>query len=181
MNNRSSLKLKKLLATLLVIALFASESCNLFGSEPKSELEKLPPATMEGKNTFGCLVNGKAWVTRTSTDVLAFYQSGVLQVSAYIDEKGREQAIDLIVLNGLTQGTTYDLTNIPSHAATFSWVRPSGICFYEEENTISGNLTITKLDQTNLIVAGVFEFTTVVAGCDTIKVTNGRFDVLYAN
>jgi hypothetical protein len=132
---------------------------------------------MEGKNTFGCLVNGGAWVTRVSTDVLAFYQSGVLQVSASVDNS----SIDLIVLNGLTQGATYDLTNTPSHAATFSWVRPSGICFYEEENTLIGEFNVTKLDQSKLIISGSFEFTTVTPVCDTIKVTNGRFDVLYAN
>lgn len=28
------------------------------------ELAKLPPATTEGKGTFGCLVNGKAWLPK---------------------------------------------------------------------------------------------------------------------
>jgi len=181
MNNRSPLRLKKLLPTLLVIALFACESCDLFGSEPKSELEKLPPATMEGKNTFGCLVNGKAWVTRTSTDVLAFYQSGVFQISAGIEETNRDQGITIVVHNGLTQGDPYDLSDDPDRQSRYGGTLPHNLCFYDDENTLSGNLTITRLDQINLVVSGLFEFTTVVAGCDTIKITNGRFDVLYAN
>ncbi len=175
------LQFKKLPAIALIISLAACESCNLFGTDPKSELEKLPPATQQGKNTFGCLVNGKAWVTRTSTDVTSFYQSGALQVSAGIDESGRDQGISLILLNSVVQGASYDLTNDPQYQSSFSWIKSPMICFYEAENTLIGNLTITKLDQTNLIIAGRFEFTTVVSNCDTIRVTDGRFDLLYAN
>lgn len=173
--------LHKFLTLLSILFLSAFGSCNLFNPEPKSELEKLPPATMEGKNTFGCLVNGKAWVTKTSTDVTSFYQSGALQVSAGIDESGRDQGISLILLNSVVQGASYDLTNDPQYQSSFSWIKSPMICFYEAENTLIGNLTITKLDQTNLIIAGRFEFTTVVANCDTIRVTDGRFDLLYAN
>ncbi len=180
MKKSISFLIKKLPAIALIISLAACESCNLFGTDPKSELEKLPPATQQGKNTFGCLVNGRAWVTRTSTDVSSFYQSGVLQVSADISE-GNRQHIDLIVLNGVIEGTTYDLTDNSKCGAKFSWIKTSMICFYEAENTLIGSLTITKVDQAKLIVSGQFEFTTIVSGCDTIKVTNGRFDVLYAN
>lgn len=180
MKNLISLPFKKLPTIILVIALLVCESCNLFES-PKTELEKLPPATMEGKSTFGCLVNGKARVTRVSTDVLSDYQSGVLQISAGIDEKDRDQGITLAILSGVTQGSSYNLSNDPQYEAKFNWVKPSMLCFYDDENTISGTLTITKLDQTKLIVSGLFEFTTVVAGCDTIRVTDGRFDILYAN
>jgi Family of unknown function (DUF6252) len=170
--------MKKLFHILLSIFLICASCEN--DPSPNSELAKLPPATQSGKNTFGCLVNGKAWVTRTTTDALAFYQSGVMQISADINEKNRKQYLDLITLNGLTQGAVYDLSNDPEYEAKFSWVLPSGICFYEEENTLSGQLTITKLDQVKYIVSGLFEFTTVVSGCDTIKVTDGRFDLLYA-
>ena len=31
---------------------------------PMTELEKLPAITMEGANTFGCLVNGEAWTPK---------------------------------------------------------------------------------------------------------------------
>ena len=30
----------------------------------ENELAKLPPATQTGANTFGCLLNGKAWVAQ---------------------------------------------------------------------------------------------------------------------
>lgn len=40
----------------------------------------------------------------------------------------------------------------------------------------SGTLTITRLDQQAGIIAGTFSFTLAQPGCDTIKVTQGRFD-----
>ncbi len=172
--------MKRFSYIVVLVLLTGFESCNDI-IDPKTELEKLPPATQEGKSTFGCLVNGKAWVTRTTTDASSFYQSGVLQVSADIDETNREQHIDLIVVNGLTQGTVYDLTNNTKSKAKFSWVLPIGICFYEGEDTLTGQLTIKRLDQINLIISGLFEFITITSGCDTIKVTDGRFDLLYAN
>jgi hypothetical protein len=39
-----------------------------------------------------------------------------------------------------------------------------------------GTLTIIRLDLTKGIIAGTFEFTLAKPGCDTIRVTNGRFN-----
>ncbi len=166
---------------IVMLVLFTGfESCDDI-INPKTELEKLPPATQEGKSTFGCLVNGKAWVTNSSTDALAVYQSGLLQVSAGIDETNRQQGMILVFSNGVEEGSLYDLAWDIKNKVEFSSRNPSGICFYERQHAMGGNLKITKLDQVNLIVSGLFEFTTVVSGCDTIKVTDGRFDLLYAN
>lgn len=43
----------------------------------------------------------------------------------------------------------------------------------------SGSMTITKLDRTNRLIVGIFNATLSKAGCDTIKITNGRFDVKF--
>ncbi len=172
--------MKKLFYFLIFILLTSCESCDDI-INPKTELEKLPPATQQGKSTYGCLVNGKAWVTRTSTDALADYQSGVLQISAGIDETNRDQGITLAVLGGITQGLTYSLANNPKCEAVFGWIKTSVTCSYDGDKTLNGKLTITKLDQVNLIISGLFEFNTFTPGCDSIKVTDGRFDLLYAN
>ena len=47
--------------------------------KPKTELEKLPPATQEGKETWGCLINSKAW---NETIAAGHYQNGSLAVYA---------------------------------------------------------------------------------------------------
>src|SRR6187549_3627890 len=108
--------MKRFFYMVIFILLTGCESCDDI-INPKTELEKLPAATQTGKSTFGCLVNGKAWVTRTTTDALADYQSGVLQISAGIDETNRDQGITLVILSGLAQGLSYDLTNDPQYEA----------------------------------------------------------------
>ena len=37
---------------------------SVFYSACNEDEDKLPPITMEGKNTFGCLVNGKVFVSK---------------------------------------------------------------------------------------------------------------------
>lgn len=173
------MNLKSLLTFFVSILLISSEGCENNIPAPKTELEKLPPATQEGKNTFGCLVNGKAWVTESSIDAIALYEMAVLQISAGIEEKDRDQGITLAILGGITQGMSYDLSLDPEYEAKFGWIRPERICTYDDDSTLSGRLTITKLDASKFIVAGEFEFITVVQDCDTIKVTDGRFDLTY--
>jgi hypothetical protein len=39
-----------------------------------------------------------------------------------------------------------------------------------------GTLTITRLDLQAGIISGTFEFTLAKPGCDTVRITQGRFD-----
>lgn len=48
---------------------------------------------------------------------------------------------------------------------------------YETQSLNSGELKITKLDRENFIISGTFWFTAVNDQGDTIRVTDGRFDV----
>lgn len=70
--------MKTLLNFLLLAILAGFSSCGLFSDndEPKTELEKLPPITQTGENTFGCLVNGEALVAPNTTQITAIYQGG---------------------------------------------------------------------------------------------------------
>jgi len=45
-----------------------------------------------------------------------------------------------------------------------------------EVSHLDGQLTLTRLDEQAGIIAGTFEFTIAKPGCDTIRVTDGRFD-----
>ena len=75
--------MKYLLSILSLALIGCFSSCNLFSSEddePKTELEKLPPLTTTGENTFGCLVNGEALVVTNTLEITAIYQGGVLQL-----------------------------------------------------------------------------------------------------
>lgn len=164
----------KKIAYLLLAVLINCE----YDPELSSNALKLPYATQTGRNTFGCLVNGKAWMPHASTDAIAFYQAGVLQISADISG-GNDRGITMIVLGGLTQGASYDLANNPKAEAIIGWRNSSRHCVYDRNNTFSGQLTITKLDQVRYIISGLFEFKSFVSDCDTVRVTDGRFDFFY--
>lgn len=174
---------------LLLISLFCSclllQNCSLFdfNAKPKTELEKLPRATNTGEGTFGCLVDGKAWVaksgswSRPATD--AYYQNDVLHISAGLITNNFSQRITMrMVFPNLTE-KDYILIDYPTGEGLVEDIRNS--CLYETSSTHSGKLTITFFDNINYIISGTFEFECYSIDCDKIvKVTHGRFDLNYA-
>lgn len=167
---------------LLLLTLLSFTSCKKKDVKPG---EQLPAATMEGKNTFGAMVNGKVWVNKgrpnfyqPNLDVVydPNYAGGSLDIRAYRKIKDNPSVFESMFI-GMTQvdheGVYYwNDTSIGS--AFFS----SEFCDYrtEPETFREGTLEITKLDMKNGIIAGTFEFTVAKPGCDTIRVTEGRFD-----
>jgi hypothetical protein len=164
----------------ILLLLSSCEGCKIDEPKPKTELEKLPPATQEGKNTFGCLVNGKAYVP-IGIDAGAVYQLGILQIYGLLNTPSRELTIVLRENNNQLETKTYSLTDFPARSATAYVGKPPAIigCVYDYPATYMGSVTITKIDRVKYIISGVFEFSTALAGCDTLKITNGRFDLEY--
>lgn len=170
------IKLPKFLSPVLIIALFLLGSCN---DDSQTEKEKLPPATQTGENTFGCLVDGKAWVTETSIDAYGFYQSGVLSITALLEKKGIDQGMGFIIHDLNLEEKIYTLSLPPDKYAAFG----DNIlnCGFETASLYSGTLTVTNFDSNRFIVSGTFEFEAYSDDCNRIvKVTEGRFDLNYA-
>ena len=145
--------------------------------QPLSELEKLPAATQEGKNTFGCLVDGKAWVTKSSIDATAFYQMGILSISAGVVNKDFYQGIQLNLFEEDLQTIEY-LLNIGKNDALLSDLRYK--CRYNTTPAFGGSININHFDQSvgKWIISGTFEFEAYSEECQkTVKVTDGRFDL----
>jgi hypothetical protein len=70
------------LRSLSFLLLFTLTATNCGKPPIEKEISKLPPYTEEGKNTFGCLVDGKAWIPKGS-----FYNSGASAVSTTYDSR----------------------------------------------------------------------------------------------
>jgi hypothetical protein len=171
--------LKKSLWWIAIVLLSACEGCE--EPQPKTELEKLPPATQEGKNTFGCLVNGKAWVTKTSIDARAFYQQGTLSISAGINENDREQGIGFIIQDIDLIVEKYPLNDTLLRFAELGDDITNCI-FKIDSNASGGDLIISHFDKTNRIISGKFYFKAFSVDCnDSVTVNEGRFDLMYAN
>ena len=178
---------------LLIIScffLFTTISCK----KAKTGIDALPPATQEGKDTFGCLVNGVAFTPKGSTlggPILSSYyqyldsptaQGYFFNVSANRSENNISKSISIGANNIIIkQGNTYILKN-------YSQVNEAyGSCAiitgagnnneYLTKGNFKGELYISKLDEINQIVSGTFWFDSVNDKGDKVEVREGRFDV----
>ena len=152
---------------------------HLFSCEQE---EVLPHATQEGKNTFGCLINGDVWVPKgyngTPKLDLSYdpgYAGGALNLNAYRISGENREYLTIFASEVKSKGV-YELVDTDSAAAIF---RISGRCSYDLDDNVerTGKLIITNFDLDKAIISGTFEFTLAKPGCDTIRVTEGRFDM----
>jgi len=149
----------------------------------------LPPATQTGEQTFGCLINGEAFLPPSfgSNSPSAFYQfvdgAYTLGISAGTGGGTELKSINIGCLDmPLIEETNYTLLEkIPSNYFG-QYTIGGGIDFNGITSTSNpGNLTITNFDQTNFIISGTFNFTVLDNDGNEINITNGRFDMNYTN
>jgi len=178
-----------LLATLLGLS-----QCQKKDAPPAKPEDQLPPATQTGAGTFGCLLNGQPWTPKGfngSPNILVTYdptyKGGSLSITAYRYPTDAQQA-QYIKFGGdqLNKPGTYTLatTNNPAPSST------NGVLFADGNiaspcnmyqvgigtTQTAGQFTITRLDLTNRIVSGTFNFTLSQASCTSIQLAEGRFD-----
>ncbi len=148
--------------------------------------EQLPPDTQTGANTFGCLVNGQAWTPKGNNGTSNYsvsYDTGInggifsLQTYRYPDASNAFQSIALDVSSNLQVGS-YSFRSPQRTRAVFNDTKIR--CYWSSADSATtyrrGTLIITRLDRQAGIVSGTFSFTLYKPGCDSIRVTKGRFD-----
>lgn len=142
-----------------------------------TELEKLPPATQSGRRTFGCLVDGKAWVIEGITDVDGYYQMGTLFIAASVANNVIVQEIAIGLQDNNLTTQDYLLSDYPY--GRLNDLRSN--CDHRTSSNYSGKLTITHLDKTRSIISGTFAFEAYSSDCEkVVRITDGRFDIYYA-
>ncbi len=180
-------KIEKL-CYLLLLLILAVSSCR------KDEIPtELPPATTEGANTFGCLIDGEPWVAyiKDEGDPLNVFNDKV--DVQYDDEEYLRVLADFwIPADSISQSfilhcNVYpDDLNSPSFRLStklYDFTNPCGT-FILDSSRPSG-LSITRLDLEEHIVSGEFFFSLIddrdCPETDTvrIRVTSGRFDAQY--
>jgi hypothetical protein len=177
------------LIPLVAITLTASR-CKKNKNEPETELEKLPPITQTGVNTFGCLVNGVAWLpngTKPSNGgpniqvyVDPTFQGGKFTISGNKFNEIGINSVDLGAIN--CQGVGQFSFSQNNLSIIYIKSIPNSNCqiFNTDQGTYKiGYLNISKYDLASRIFSGTFEVTLYNPNTytDTIKITNGRFDV----
>lgn len=156
-------------------------ACDESDSKDASDL---PPITMEGNNTFGCMLDGKVWIPISNFSEGGIYTelqtvTDTIGINIYADNAKDENGFTLSVYDSpaIKTGKVYDLTN-PNFFVQYSWQNEEIVCLYEE--TESGSIIFTRFDLTNRIVAGTFEFNAHSLECsESVVVTEGRFDLTF--
>ncbi|MBP6302035.1 MAG: hypothetical protein KBB37_03765 [Bacteroidia bacterium] len=179
--------MKNKYSLVLLLAAFCCMGVQCKEDEPDKteELAKLPPATTKGRNTFGCLINGKAFPQSSEGyhEKMVYYYDGELFVS-YSTMFNSFDANEIITIRtnkihseGIFQiepiagedqfsvntgGNLYSCRYFPSH---------------EDRNAL---ITITRLDSINHIISGKFSFKAKTRqGDKEVSVEHGRFDFFY--
>ncbi len=157
--------------------------------------EKLPKPSTKGANIFACKVNGKSWIADaggsfSGKKISIVYQSDRSRKSFVLYAtriaKKSNTAIQLALEDLTTTGTQYfafDTNAYPGdlqfkNHALYSKYEP-GTADYITNSKFNGSINITRLDTANHIIAGTFEFTAenTNGSGETVKVTDGRFDI----
>ena len=158
-------------------------------------LEQLPPATQTGANTFGCVVNGKAFTPKGSSLAGPILQANYQLIYApsptgyILGITGRDRSTDEITSISIgfdslaaEEGKKYQLTTISKGNAggQYGLYPPIGSYqIFQTNNTATGELWIKRFDLSNQIVSGTFWFDAINSNGQKVEVREGRFDVRY--
>jgi hypothetical protein len=162
----------------------------LFCTCKKNEVDALPPLTMEGKNTFGCLIDGKAYVPNGGSG----YNADKAVDGGYQDItwKDIKNCVWVQTNNKDGSGMSIWLRNVErlgdfslNEDANLTALLPRNYGLYYSSNSsyitttkYIGKVNIVRADTVNKVISGTFEFTAYnPATKKTISITNGRFDV----
>ena len=148
----------------------------------------LPPLTHEGKNTFGCKVNGEVWVAYApftlggavamegsyTSSTGRFYLKGTRDLEEHnIFENVRIRCLDVNAVG------EYNM-NVP-HDEVIGFLDFNGnhdcTTYYNIESS-TGKISITYFSISEGIISGTFEMDLINPSCsgDTVKIREGRFD-----
>lgn len=167
--------MKNLIYFILLLPLFSLIGCeDDDDNTPTNPIDQLPPATQTGANTFGCLINGEPMAITNSLNMTAIYQGGGI----YFGGGGAY----MIVLDPFAINISYEFMDIGEGTARAKYtkeIQEGVFCFYEYGDTYEGFVRFSKIDTTNYIISGTFELSTVNDDCETVHITNGRFDMRY--
>jgi len=142
----------------------------------------LPNATQWGAGIFACLINGQKYIAKRRPGYIdgTVIVGDTLYVSAYSTQKFQYTSILIYIKNFTHETKDYSIDSINIGVACYSDSTCLGFAGSTTSFSKTGNIVITKFDTTHRIVSGTFDgFTFPIPGCDTLYVTNGRFDYHY--
>lgn len=149
---------------------------------------QLPCQTHEGKNTFGCLIDGVPFIAKTSFSI-----GGPVALSGSFDE-----STNLLKIQANRENSSEHLekVNFQVYVSNIGTLLEMNVliddydgyadysgnkCEYYHDLGNKGSVNITFLDLEENIISGTFEMTLINPDCtdSTMAITEGRFDFGY--
>ena len=158
----------------------------------KSAINQLPPETQTGAGTFGCLVDGKVFKPKGDPfggPILSCaYQyidsgynfqlkakqdigNGLLSIGIFTNGLAISQGVIIKLYEPYVKGRSYGLHGKYTSEGSGS--------LYHTQPSGTGELHITRFDETNRIVSGTFRFDAIDSNGEKVEVREGRFDMNY--
>ena len=157
----------------------SSDDDNANGSDP---INQLPDATQTGENTFGCLLDGEAFIPGGGTNPLdCVYQFVDGEYYFQLQGRKRNDNFNLIsigiatIAKEIDEGETYNLLE-QAEGNVFARYGFSANFSYTSTQD-SGQLIITNLDMDNQIISGTFWFDVIDQNGELREIRDGRFDM----
>ncbi|MEQ8704857.1 MAG: hypothetical protein RIC19_13100 [Phaeodactylibacter sp.] len=195
------MKNKFLLLTWLLAVPLLWAGCNWFGNDDDEITikpidweteETLPEMTTTGENTFGCLVNGEVWRPKGGPyfglDAQLSFSYHEPSGGFYLRARKRELNDSFELEQTITISSVFH-TQSDSSTVRQAHFFDDAICESGDvlnpmyaDTSLGFEFQIIYLDESQNIISGIFDFEFVKENCqDTIRVTDGRFDIKYAN
>src|SRR5258706_3294540 len=136
MGSLNKLNVLNLVVSCIAISCMTSlMHCHRDQPKPKTELGKLPAATQTGAYTFGCLVNGKAWIPQSSVDFSSDNEVH-FDLGAKVFTSTIKQSLYFFIENKMTTTGSYQLNDSTKQYAKFLDFSDSAkLCEYSADGT----------------------------------------------
>jgi hypothetical protein len=184
-------RLKPLFTGFVALLLFGLVACKKDTPNNPHDPNTLPPLTHEGKNTFGCKVNGEVWVAYMPSTVGGsvalegtFYQDvGALHLTANrkLDNPNVSDRVDVVLLELHIEGE-YEMPTYNNQMRGFTdYLNNHNCSKYYFHDDLLRKVRITYFSNNKRIISGTFEMDLINPSCpgDTIRIREGRFDWRY--
>ncbi len=141
----------------------------------------LPNATQTGAGVFACRINGVNFVAGSVPFYMNYAQlvKDTIYMNGGIEQSLHFEGVGLFIKQIVSIGN-YSIDSVKVGAAYTTDSTCAGIS--SQATTAfskNGIIKITKFDANNKIVSGSFNCTFSIPNCDTLHITDGRFDYQY--